>query len=469
MNQLLEKDERIYELYENDENISHDLKIFILILMNKLWENPKLVALIIENTDIKILREHLAQFFVHNFYENIFSFDCIEDNLLYVLTLLMQSEIKNLNDINQADKFLVDTPCGIMFEEIYNKFEIQICLDKITKKAIDNLENNFSNHQISYDIKTIVEELKKNNILTNETNDGINKIEDFKEKFLINFDVLYLTKFIEENKNNNKDLTDFLKTKLSILSKSKQKFSNKKLLSILYEYKNADKLIYLYRHNFYIAIDFIEQIFKDILNKIHSLPSSIKKLCRIISELINQKFQNIDTINKHLYIAKFFFGKLIIPFLSNKTFFYNLNENSFHNLNNICYILKKYISFDLFTSDDSEFNLTPFNLYIIHNIENIVNLFQNITKIKLPLFIEKLINNKLPIEYEYDYFNENPDKNAYMQSILYNINQVKALITTFNNNKQILLYDNKNKNIKKIIDKLMLENNLNLLNKMIDK
>ena len=116
-------------------------------------------------------------------------------------------------------------------------------------------------------------------------------------------------------------MTDFLKTKLSILSKSKQKFSNKKLLSILYEYKNADKLIYLYRHNFYIAIDFIEQIFKDILNKIHSLPSSIKKLCRIISELINQKFQNIDTINKHLYIAKFFFGKLIIPFLSNKTFF----------------------------------------------------------------------------------------------------------------------------------------------------
>ena len=138
-------------------------------------------------------------------------------------------------------------------------------------------------------------------------------------------------------------------------------------------------------------------------------------------------------------------------------------------MNYICYILKKYISFDLFTSDDSEFNLTPFNLYIIHNIENIVNLFQNITKIKLPLFIEKLINNKLPIEYEYDYFNENPDKNAYMQSILYNINQIKALITTFNNNKQILLYDNKNQNIKKIIDKLMLENNLNLLNKMIDK
>ena len=176
MNQLLEKEERIYELYENDENISHDLKIFIPILMNKLWENPKSVALIIENTDIKILREHLAQFFVHNFYENIFSFDCIEDNLLYVLTLLMQSEIKNLNDINQADKFLVDTPCGIMFEEIYNKFEIQICLDKITKKAIDNLENNFSNHQISYDIKTIVEELKKNNFLTNITNDDINKI-----------------------------------------------------------------------------------------------------------------------------------------------------------------------------------------------------------------------------------------------------------------------------------------------------
>ena len=52
----------------------------------------------------------------------------------------MQSEIKNLNDINQKDKFLIDTHCGVMFEEIYKKVEVQMYLNMITKNAIENLE-----------------------------------------------------------------------------------------------------------------------------------------------------------------------------------------------------------------------------------------------------------------------------------------------------------------------------------------
>ena len=168
MNQLFGKDDKILEFCGNDSNILSDLRIYIPNLMQKLWEKPKLVALIIEHTDINVLREHLAPFFANNFYEDILSYNCIEDNLLYVLTLLMQSEINNLNDINQKDKFLVDTPCGIILEEIYKKVEVQMYLNEITKNAIENLEENHSTHQIDYDLNKIASEL--NSKLQNEMN-----------------------------------------------------------------------------------------------------------------------------------------------------------------------------------------------------------------------------------------------------------------------------------------------------------
>ena len=180
MNQIFEKDESILELCQNEKEILGDLKIYISSLFQKLWEKPELIALIIEHTDINVLKDHLAPFFAHNFYENIFSDDCIEDNLIYVLTLLMRSEIKNLNDINQKDKFLVDTPCGIMCDEIYKKIEIQMYLNKIAKNAIEYLEKNYSNKKLVYNLNKIINEL--NSSLLNEMNNNKKREEDFKQK-----------------------------------------------------------------------------------------------------------------------------------------------------------------------------------------------------------------------------------------------------------------------------------------------
>ena len=106
MNQIFEKDESILELCQNEKEILGDLKIYISSLFQKLWEKPKLIALIIEHININVLKAHLAPFFAYNFYENIFSDDCIEDNLIYVLTLLMQSEIKNLQLLIKKESYI---------------------------------------------------------------------------------------------------------------------------------------------------------------------------------------------------------------------------------------------------------------------------------------------------------------------------------------------------------------------------
>ena len=222
MNQVFEKNDKIFEFCENSSVILRDLNTYTPSLINELWKKPKLVASIIEHSDINALREHLAPFFANNFYENILSYDCIEDNLLYVLTLLMQSEINNLNDINQKDKFLVNTPCGIMFEEIYKNVEVQMYLNKITKNAIENLENKYSTKQIDFNLKNLANEL--NSILSNEMNIDNNKKEEFQQKYIKNLDESALEKIIDENKNN-KNMCDFLNSKLSLFSCNlKQKF-----------------------------------------------------------------------------------------------------------------------------------------------------------------------------------------------------------------------------------------------------
>ena len=466
MNHLFGKDDKILEFCGNDSNILSDLRIYIPSLMQKLWEKPKLVSLIIEHTDINVLREHLAPFFANNFYENILSYNCIEDNLLYVITLLMQSEINNLNDINQKDKFLVDTPCGIMLEEIYKKVEVQMYLNEITKNAIENLEENHSTHQIDYDLNKIASEL--NSKLQNEMNVEKKRV-DFHQKYSKNLEESALEGLILDNAFN-KDMCDFLNSKLSLLSNNvKQKFSNSGFLSFCYTYKNSDMLINLYANKFYITIDFFDRIFNDILNKIGSIPNSLKKICRIISDLLAKKFPTINTVDKNEFIIKFFFNKLLIPFLSNRNIFYYISDNTLYNMKLICNILKRCINGDFFTFDESEFSFTPFNWYTIYNFDKIINVYQNLTKVQISSYLENLINNKLPPDFEYDYYNENPEKIANAQSILYNINQLKAIITTIEKNTQILFLDNKNIMSQKSIQKLMEKSNINIMENIINE
>ena len=121
----MKKDDRIFELIEDQSKLLGSLNSLLQRLMNYLWEQPKVVAEIIKNSEIKDLKTYLAHFFVNNFYENILSSFYIEDNLMYVLTISLENEINNLENINQENNFLNDTPCGCLLEELRSKNDIQ--------------------------------------------------------------------------------------------------------------------------------------------------------------------------------------------------------------------------------------------------------------------------------------------------------------------------------------------------------
>ena len=234
LNEIKGKQDIIYELTEDENIILGDLYRYLTYLFNGLWKKPESVKLIIEKADIDVLKEHLAPFFVHNFYENIFSFNCIEENLLYVFTLLLQSEINNLKDINQLNQFLDDTTAGIMLEELYKKYEIQNYLNNITKDAIENLDKKFSENKISFDPNEINIKIENMNV-SNKMKENQNKKEDFNKKYLSNIDELSLKKIIEENKNNI-NMNDYLNSKLLIINKDKNIFSNEKFLLFCKKY-----------------------------------------------------------------------------------------------------------------------------------------------------------------------------------------------------------------------------------------
>ena len=83
-----------------------ELNIYIIKLLNYLYLQPKLTANILSWANMKDMKENLSSFIGNYFYENFLSPYYIQDNLLYVITILLQKEINNLIKSTNYTKFL---------------------------------------------------------------------------------------------------------------------------------------------------------------------------------------------------------------------------------------------------------------------------------------------------------------------------------------------------------------------------
>ena len=119
---------------------------------------------------------------------------------------------------------------------------------------------------------------------------------------------------------------------------------------------------------------------------------------------------------------------------------------------------------------------TPFNWYIVETMPKVIEFLDNICQVKLPTFIDKLINDELPEDYEYDFFKENPNEDILYRNICYNIDELHFLIINavkfkddISIDKKILTKFQKNINSQKIkklrrtvtVDGIRLENIIN--------
>ena len=124
--------------------------------MNSLWENPKMIAYLLINSKKDDVRSNIAPLIVNNFYENILSSSYIEDQLLYVIGLVLKNEIDN--EITQKKdyiKFLEDTPCGILLEQLKMKQDVQTYFKNLIFKIVTLLEEENSSYEINFNVKNI--------------------------------------------------------------------------------------------------------------------------------------------------------------------------------------------------------------------------------------------------------------------------------------------------------------------------
>ena len=443
----LKKIDMVYNLITDEEDtiaILDNLNTYIPGFMDELWKSPKSVATILLYTDKDSIRKNLASFVVNKLYYNIFSVNHKDDQLIYIISLLLKNEINSLTSINAS--FLKDSKCGIILEELIAKKEVKTFFKKVILDSLKELEIINSSLIIFFDINQIIENYESNISLTKDENyyriyeKVINKkIQHFNESEnrqkwkLVNEKYMNLIFSKEElskriNEYKSKDMKDYIEKIIAECTSSPNKYLNRNIFDNIQE--NREKIINYYINSFIEVSEIIDKLLDKLLDYSDMLPYSIKCICKIISILIKKKFPNNIKIEQNKFLINFFFDILFFPILIEPSFITYINEIMISKqIINKLTIAKKILMNVTSGKLYEDRILTPFHWYIVDKMPIIFKILDNICQVSLPPFIDKLINDQLLENYEYDYFKENTDEDDFYRIICYNINELYSLVT----------------------------------------
>ena len=145
-----------------------------------------------------------------------------------------------------------------------------------------------------------------------------------------------------------------------------------------------------YSKSFFLIVEVIDIIFENLLSNIDVIPYSIKYICKMIFQLVKNKYkderneENLQII-KCVYLSKFFFNTLFLPILKNPTFlslFSNniISDTTIKNIQIISEILSQLISFRLFKNIKKTECYTLFNWYFLDKIPQLFRFMNEISK-----------------------------------------------------------------------------------------
>jgi hypothetical protein len=137
-----------------------------------LWENPEFIFEVLLNSSIDDIKDNLSDFFINNFYENVLSQNCIENNLLYVIALSLKEEINSLIDKEKPEPFLNKTYCGYMLEKLSEKndniINDNIAIDELKQAKNENTFQRLINLQKLIKKESALKELSKKYNIVNK-------------------------------------------------------------------------------------------------------------------------------------------------------------------------------------------------------------------------------------------------------------------------------------------------------------
>ena len=158
---------------------------------------------ILINSEPNIIKKKLAPFIVNNFYCNYLSGNYIDNNLLYLITMMLKDEIDKLENINQVDTFLENSKCGFLLEELRKMPDIQIFFKKLIYNLVEKMERNCSFREIKFEISEILKDFNKTKEIGEKSEDK--NLDDIINNNLIDPSINFKEKDMNQNKNNNND------------------------------------------------------------------------------------------------------------------------------------------------------------------------------------------------------------------------------------------------------------------------
>jgi len=501
-------DNRKFELVSNldeQQTFFKDIYTYMPKLMEFLWNDPKTISKLLINSNIEDVRKNLAPFFVNNFYENILSSVYIEDNLMYLISLLLMEEIKGIEKPEDYNNFLEETATGYVLEQLKNKTDVQNYFKTIIFSLVEKLETISLSKKINLNPKKLEEENNQSNELTVKNNQNNQKLDKYfyrknsllqyeinesnnsdgesndnmkskKQKIL--FEKIYipdikkeeLEKKIRENERN-KGMKEYFSTQIKNSQNDLKIFSNNKFLDNLLEVANPTDILALYQIEFFKIIEIIDKLFNNLLNNIYLIPYSVKCICKIILLLIRKKNPNINIIEQNILISRFFFSKLFLPIFKNPGFGALINNfiisgTTIHNLDIISQVIEKFLSGNLIKMDEFNGDFSPFNRYFIKKMPVALKFFEKITKVSLPPFIENLINGYLPNDYVFNYFKENPEEVVLHRSICFSLDDFFVLLSNINGCKDKLFINKNTDSLQKTFNKFFSAGNQKIIEEL---
>ena len=483
--------------------------------MEFLWNEPKTVAHLLNLSNVHDIKSNLAPFFVHYFYENVLSSVYMEDNLMILIYYLIKEEIHKFDEEKQSlENFWLNTPAGLVLEELRHKSDIKNYFKTIILSIVEKLEELYSSKEINFNVNKISEDYQKTKELTDEKNqktgakkkamnrnyfrksvkgtndeiienyqeeDDINgetkddkEFEIFNEKYLPDLgkdDIQKKMKIYEKNP----DMQDYLNNQLKNMKKDPYIFSNNNFLNNVLKSDSSSDILAIYQIDFFKVIKIIDELFTNLSNNVYLIPYSVKCICKMIILLIRQRFPDITTLKQNVLLANFFFGKLLLQILIEPGFGALINNfiisgTTNYNLRIISAVIEKLVSGNLFQNSKETMDYTPFNWYFIDKMPNVFKFFEKLSKVKLPSFIENLVNDKVGKDEGFDYFSENPNEMVFHRSICCSFEDLDVLLDNMNK-CQDKLFKKKDKNqnilyLSKTFEKIMSESCQKIFNEI---
>ena len=366
-----------------------------------------------------------------------------------------------------------------------NNYDLEFFLEKIPKTTI-----HFKQHYVLENEQEEEEKADRTGINSEEKEEALNResvssynsnqrtesidisaeISDINQEYKkeLTLDRIY-EKIVNEEKGEIKDLYLY---QLEQIGNDPDLFTNTGLKLVLEDsyFKNNKSLILKkYFDNFFFIKKKIDYIIQSLIDKISTIPYTVRCICKVISLLMYKKFPLLPKYLRNSFLGKFIFDKCIFPVLSfeNKNVMDSriFSSNTKKCLNVIISVLSNANRCCLYpTTTDTE--KTIFNYYLIEIIPILNQFYEKVIDIELPkaledlvsqvkLKIEQNIDNKIfnfrrkndkkryPTEVEkkkkkepatkeieilFDYFKENDDEIMHLESICFSLSDILFIL-----------------------------------------